>query len=298
MTPTVIVVGSINVDLCAFVERLPRPGETVIGGTFVQEQGGKGANQAVAAARLGARVVLVGMVGDDDLGDAARVDLAGEGVEVGEVKIGERHTGVAEILVDSTGENLIAVASGANDELTASSVTESLDRIDVPEAVLTTVLEIPMAAVNAAASVAKDRGWQLILNPAPAAPLPDELLSMCDVVTPNQHEVVGLGKSSPEELLAAGASSVVVTRSAEGAELLRPGLAPHHQSAFEVDASDTTGAGDAFTGSLAWALAGGSDLPAAVRTATACAALATRSHGARGSMPTPQELQDLLDAET
>jgi ribokinase len=137
MTPTVIVVGSINVDLCAFVERLPRPGETVIGGTFVREQGGKGANQAVAAARLGARVIMVGMVGDDDLGSAARSNLAGEGVEVGEVGAGAKHTGVAEILIDSRGENLIAVASGANDELTSEVVTEALGRIDAQDAVVT-----------------------------------------------------------------------------------------------------------------------------------------------------------------
>jgi ribokinase len=295
MTPTVIVVGSINVDLCAFVERLPAPGETVMGGTFVREQGGKGANQAVAAARLGARVVLVGMVGRDDMGDAARANLTEEGVDVTEVGAGEGHTGVAEILIDSRGENLIAVASGANNELTAPRVTESLGRIDARDAVVTSVLEVPVPAVTAAATVARERGWRLILNPAPAKPIPDELLSLCDVLTPNQHEVGGLGKQSPEELLAAGVSSVVVTLGADGAELLRPGLPPHHQPAFGVQASDTTGAGDAFTGALAWALASGSDLEAGLRAAGACAALSTRAHGARGGMPTRKELDDFLE---
>jgi ribokinase len=294
----VIVVGSINVDLCTFVERLPRPGETVTGGTFVREQGGKGANQAVAAARLGARVVLVGMVGDDEMGESARANLAEEGVDVDEVTFAGRHTGVAEIIIDSAGENLIAVASGANDELTPASVTESLGRIEARDAVMTSVLEIPKAAVTAAAAVANERGWPLILNPAPAAPLSDELLGRCDVLTPNEHEVTGLGRQSPEELLAAGASSVVVTRGAAGAELFRSGQPSHQQPAFQVDATDTTGAGDAFTGSLAWALASGNDLPAALHTAAACAALSTRSHGARGSMPTRQELEEFLATQS
>lgn len=290
-----IVVGSINVDLCAFVERLPGPGETVMGGTFVREHGGKGANQAVAAARLGADVTLIGMVGDDDMGRAARSNLADERVNVDEVKVGERHTGVAEILIDSQGENLIAVASGANDELTASAVTESLGRIDVADAVVTSVLEVPMAAVSAAATFATDRGWTFILNPAPAARLTPELVSMCDVLTPNEHEVAKLGWDSPQDLLAAGTGAVIVTRGSQGAELFGTDSSTHHQAAFKVDVTDTTGAGDAFTGSLAWALAGGNDVLAAVRIAAAGAALATREHGARTSMPTRGELQDLLD---
>jgi ribokinase len=294
MTPTVIVVGSINVDLCAFVERLPRPGETVIGGTFVREQGGKGANQAVAAARLGARVIMVGMVGDDDLGSAARSNLAGEGVEVGEVGAGAKHTGVAEILIDSRGENLIAVASGANDELTSEVVTEALGRIDAQDAVVTSVLEVPMPAVTAAASIAGERGWSFILNPAPAAPLSDDLLRRCDVLTPNEHELEGLGRSSAEELLAAGAGAVIVTQGAQGADLFRPGAPAHHQPAFEVEATDTTGAGDAFTGALAWALASGAELTDASRKAAACAALSTLAPGARGGMPTRAQLENLL----
>jgi ribokinase len=294
MTSTVIVVGSINVDLVAFVERLPRPGETVIGGTFTRAQGGKGANQAVAAARLGGRVVMVGMVGDDDLGEAARASLADEGVDMAEVKVGEKHTGVAEILVDSGGENLIAVASGANDELTAEGVTEALRRMDADDAVVTSVLEIPTPAVTAAATVAGERGWSFILNPAPAAEVPEDLLSRCDVVTPNEHELAGLGWVSPEEMLEAGAGAIVVTRGAQGAELFREGQPPHHQPAFEVEVTDTTGAGDTFTGSLAWALAGGADLTAALETAAASAALSTRAGGARGGMPTPEDLESFL----
>jgi ribokinase len=294
VTPTVIVVGSINVDLCAFVERLPHPGETVIGGTFEREQGGKGANQAVAAARLGARVIMVGMVGDDDLGSAARANLAGEGVEVGEVRAGAKHTGVAEILIDSRGENLIAVASGANDELTSEAVTGALGRINVQEAVVTSVLEVPVPAVMAAATVAGERGWSFILNPAPAAPLSDDLLRRCDVLTPNEHELEGLGRPSAEELLAGGARAVIVTQGAQGADLFRPAAPAHHQPAFEVEAIDTTGAGDAFTGALAWALASGAELTDAIRTAAACGALSTLAPGARGGMPTRTQLEDFL----
>jgi ribokinase len=292
--PTVIVVGSINVDLCAFVDRLPRPGETVIGGTFVREQGGKGANQAVAAARLGSRVVMVGSVGDDDLGAAARSSLAAEGIDVGEVKAGKSHTGVAEILIDSAGENLIAVASGANDELSADSVRATLERIDADDAVVTSVLEIPMPAATAAATVAQERRWRFILNPAPANRVPEALLRACDVITPNEHELDGLGWESPEGLIAAGAGAVVVTGGAKGAELFRPEAPPHHQPAFEVDAIDTTGAGDAFTGALAWALATGEDLELAVRTAAACAALSTQDRGARTGMPTAPQLRSFL----
>jgi ribokinase len=294
VTPTVVVVGSINVDLVAFVDRLPRPGETVIGGTFAREQGGKGANQAVAAARLGGRVVMVGMVGDDDLGEAARSRLADEGVDVDEVKVGGKHTGVAEILVDAGGENLIAVASGANDELTAESVTEALRRIDADQAVITSVLEIPIAAVTAAAKVAGERGWSFILNPAPATEVPADLLSRCDVVTPNEHELAGLGWGSAEEMLEAGAGAIVVTRGAQGAELFRSGQRPHHQPAFEVNATDTTGAGDTFTGALAWALANGHELAESLEMAAAAAALSTGARGARTGMPTASQLESFL----
>jgi ribokinase len=293
VTPTVIVVGSINVDLCTFVARLPRPGETVIGGTFERQQGGKGANQAVAAARLGAHVVMVGVVGDDDLGRAARADLAQEGVDVDEVAVGSKHTGVAEILIDETGENLIAVATGANDELTADRVTASLHGIDVRDAVVLSVLEIPMVAVSAAAAVAAERGWPFVLNPAPAAPLASDLLARCDVLTPNEHEVDRLGYGGTLELLAAGARAVVVTRGAAGADLVLADRPAHHQPAFRIEPLDTTGAGDAFTGALAWALAGGNDLEAAVETAAAAAALSTRSRGARSGMPTRAQVEKL-----
>jgi ribokinase len=146
----------------------------------------------------------------------------------------------------------------------------------------------------AAATVAGERGWSFILNPAPAAPLADDLLRRCDVLTPNEHELEGLGRSSAQELLAAGAGAVIVTQGAQGADLFRPGAPAHHQPAFEVEATDTTGAGDAFTGALAWALASGAELTDAIRKAAACGALSTLAPGARGGMPTRAQLENLL----
>jgi ribokinase len=294
VTATVIVVGSINVDLFTYVEKLPRPGETVSGGTFSRAHGGKGANQAVAAARLGARAVFVGMVGDDDLGQGALSELGRDGVELGEVRTGKSHTGVAQILVDANGENLIAVALGTNDELTASMVGESLARVHAVDAVVCSVLEIPEDAVLAAARTASERGWRFVLNPAPARALPRELLARCHVLTPNEHEVSMLGVKSPEDLLAAGAEALVVTRGAAGTDLMRAGLPPHHRSARKVNAVDTTGAGDAFSGSLAWALAEGESLERAVEVATVAGALSTLRPGARAGMPTRAELEGAL----
>ena len=298
MTSTVIVVGSINVDLVTSVERLPGPGETVIGGSFNRVHGGKGGNQAVAASRLGAQTLMVGVVGEDDLGDAARDELASENVGVAEVRSGHDPTGVAQVLVDAAGENLIAVAGGANEELTGDMVRESFGRVDASEAVVCAVLEIPEEAVLEAAAQARRRGWPFVLNPAPARPLSEELLALCSVVTPNEHEASGLGRESPEDLLEGGSEAVVVTRGVKGADLLRLDRPPHHQDAFQVQSVDTTGAGDAFSGALAWALASGRDMDSAVMLASAGAALSTKSAGARAGMPTQEQLEGFLRART
>lgn len=294
MNGTVVVVGSINVDLVTTTERLPAPGETVTGGTFGHHHGGKGANQAVAIARLGGNVVLIGMVGDDEYGGAARAELERDGVALNEVRIGSEHTGVAQILVDATGENLIAVAPGANREITGEVISESFDRVDADNAVVLTVLEIPDDAVLAAATAARRRGWPFVLNPAPARDLAPELLAACDVVTPNEHEARLLGAGSAEGLLDAGAAAVVVTRGARGADLLRADRPPHHQAAFDVDVLDTTGCGDAFSGTLAWGLANRLSIEDALEVAAAAGALATRRVGARAGLPSRTEIDDLL----
>jgi ribokinase len=293
MPARVVVVGSINVDLVTRVPRLPEPGETVIGGTFHKTHGGKGANQAVAAARLGASTLIVGAVGGDEFGREARAVLAREGVDVSWLGTSDLPTGVAQILVGETGENLIAVASGANGDVSAERVTEALRAALAPGAVVLASLEVPVEAVEAAAAVARERGCRLILNPAPARDLPAELLSSCDLLTPNEIEARVLGLSQPEALWERGVSAVVVTRGSAGADLLRPGARVHHQAAFPVEVVDTTGAGDAFSATLAWALAGGRSLEEAVALAAAGGALATRAMGARAGFGAREEVEAL-----
>ena len=289
-----IVVGSVNVDLTTRVPRLPAPGETVIGGTFAQAPGGKGGNQAAAAAKLGADTWIVGVVGADPFGDAARGDLQAAGVRLSEVRTGRRHTGVAEILVDASGENLIAVASGANDELTAAMVEESLERLPTRGSVVLASLEVPDAAIAAAARAAGTRGARLVLNPAPARALADEVIAACDVLTPNEHEAAALAPGSIGELLDRGASAVVVTLGAAGADLVRPDAPPQHQRAYPVDVVDTTGAGDAFSATLAWALAEARPLEEAVELAAAAGALSTRAVGARAGLATRAEIVEMI----
>lgn len=277
-----VVVGSVNVDLVVQVPTLPAAGETVIGGTFSHTPGGKGGNQAVAAARLGARTWFVGLVGDDDLGAEARRDLEKAGVDVSHLGTADAPTGVAAILVDDNGENLIAVASGANGLLNAALVRTAFERIPAERAVVLANLEIPDQAVAAASEEAAARGWPFVLNAAPARPVPTSVLGRCDLVMANEAEA---------EVIDEAARTVVVTRGPQGAEIRRAGRDAHHQEAFPVEAVDTTGAGDAFVATVAWALADGRDLEDAVRLAAAAGALACRKVGARAALPDRGELE-------
>jgi ribokinase len=296
MTGKVIVVGSVNVDLTiAGLAELPRPGATVVGGTFERSQGGKGANQAAAAARLGAATSLVGVVGPDDLGAEALEDLRSRGVDVSFVSRGEDPTGVALIVVDGAGENLIAVASGANHELSGELVTDALARLALEGDVVVAVLEVPDEAVAAAAAASERSGATFVLNPAPARRLDARLLSRCDWIVPNQNEAELLG--GPEELVAGGAGTVIVTRGGDGADLYGPDGARLHQPPFEVEVVDTTGAGDAFTAALAWALSEGAAPPRALALAAAAGALSTRAAGARGSLPDGAEVTALAGVD-
>jgi ribokinase len=278
------VVGSVNVDLVVTAPALPGPGETVGDGRFERHGGGKSANQAVAAARRGARVRMVAAVGDDDLGDEAVGLLEAEGIDVSAVRRLEGSaTGVALIVVDDAGENQIAVAPGANAALDAAWVERSL-RGAAGGAVLL-ALEVPDAAVLAAARAAREGGLGLVLNPAPARDLPEELLALSPVLTPNRAEARALtGEDAPEAAARALArrtqAPVVVTLGREGA-LLVEGDALERVSAPSVRAVDTTGAGDAFNGVLAHELARGAALLDAVRTAVEVAAESTRAAGAR-----------------
>lgn len=295
------MVGSVNIDLVTSVPRLPRPGETVIGGTFHQGGGGKGANQAVAAARLGAMTWLVGATGDDPFGELARTELAAAGVDVTHLARSIEATGIAQILVGEGGENLIAVSSGANATVGASQVSRALMDLLQPGWVVLANLEVPDEAVEAAAVCARQLGARFLLNPAPARPIDDRIFRLCDILTPNEHEVDVLcaaigAPGQPEALLGTGIENLVVTRGARGASLYRRGQPVHEQPAFAMEAVDTTGAGDAFNGALAWALAGGSDEVESLRIAAAAGALSTRALGARNGPPTQSELLWLLPA--
>ena len=296
-TPHIVVVGSVNVDMVVKGPRLPVPGESVVGERFVMASGGKGANQAVAAARLGARVSLIAKVGGDVFGDEAIENFRREGIDVnGVLRDADNPTGVALILVDAAGENLISVATGANNALTPEEVSRAADRIRAAD-VLMLQLETPLETVCRAAEIAAAAGVPVILNPAPAASLPDRLWPHLTCLTPNESEAewltgVAVGdeagaRRAAAKLLAKGVRAVVVTL-ARGALLVdcRGALLVPSRT---VDAVDATAAGDAFNGGLAWALASGRDLPTAVRQACLIGALSATRLGAQPSLPTYEE---------
>jgi ribokinase len=307
----VLVVGSVNVDLVVAAPRLPGPGQTVTGGDLARYQGGKGGNQATAAARLGARVAFVGAVGDDEMGRQARSALALEGIDVAGLAVSSRATGVALIVVDPRGENLITVAPGANDEVHAVHVRTALAALAPgPDDVVLVCREIPPDGVRAALEVGREAGSITILNPAPADGLDAATLALADILTPNETELALLGglgsaRGNPEtaarQVLAgqptdagegdAHGRAVVVTLGAAGALIVRAAGAAVAVPAPAVEVVDTTGAGDTLNGALAAGLADGLDLAGAVRRAVAAAALSTTRPGARGGMPTRAELE-------
>jgi ribokinase len=288
----VIVIGSVNIDLVAVGGRLPRPGETVSMTRFVETQGGKGGNQASAAAALGARVHFVGAVGSDHWGQAARADLAQRGIDVGALATVDGATGVAIILVDDSGENSIAIVPGANAAVSPAAVEAALGAIDADDAVLVACLEVPLDAVAAAAQAASARGGRVVLNPAPASRLPAELVAAATVITPNETEVDALG--GVDALLAAGAGAVVVTRGAGGTDVHAADGSVIHVEPSRAEVVDTTGAGDAFTAALAVGLANGRQLRDAVAWASAAGAIATEGLGARGSLPSAAQVDARL----
>ncbi len=297
MTPRVVVVGSVNLDLVIRVDHLPAPGETVTGGSFARSGGGKGANQALAARRAGADVWFIAEVGDDEIGSEALVDLDAAGVDLtGVSRSKTTPTGVALIIVDGGGENMIAVASGANAGLSATHVENAIQA--TPEGGVVVVnFEIPDEALLAAAAAAGRTGRQLVVNPAPARSLPDGLESMGPLLTPNRDEAAALtGEEDPNQsarvLGRRTGSPVVVTLGADGALLLDNGT-PIEVGAPSVRPVDTTGAGDVFTGALASRLAAGRPVEAAVRWAVAAAALSTTRLGAR-SAPHVTEVEQSL----
>jgi ribokinase len=301
--PNLVVIGSSNTDLVVQATRIPAPGETVLGSSYKMVGGGKGANQAVAAARLGANVTFVARVGSDAFGEAALEGLLREGVATDFVFRDEQaHSGVALIVVDEQGENAIAVAPGANNQLCVADVDRAKHHITKADAVLLQ-LEIPLEVVLYSATLATEAGVPVILNPAPARPLTPELLHAVTVLTPNQHEAALLsgvtvtGSESAREaghaLRRLGVPTVVITLGAAGALLVSENIVEHVPGS-RVVAVDTTAAGDSFSSALAVALAAGMTLTPAAHFAAAAGALAVTRVGAQPSLPTRSEVEDFL----
>lgn len=296
----ILVIGSTNIDLIAQVKHLPRPGETVGEARFIQSNGGKGANQAVAAARLGGDVGFVSCLGDDAAAAALRQQFTADGIDTeGLFTAAQTPTGTALIFVSEEGENCIAVSPGANHQLTPAAIDAVAERIAGAEYLLLQ-LEIPMETVVRAIEKASEAGTRVVLNPAPAMPLADELLRKLYLITPNRTEIetlTGIPVHTPKDasraaavLLAKGVEHVIVTLGSEGALIKTPTeetLIP----ACPVTAVDTTAAGDVFNGALLVALSEGRPLREVVRFAARCAAISVTRMGAQTSIPWRREIE-------
>jgi ribokinase len=290
----VVVVGSINMDLVTLAPRFAEPGETILGERFLTVHGGKGANQAVAAARLGADVALIGALGDDAFGNELHDGLGREGISLEHVaRIADCGSGTASITV-AQGENHIVVVPAANARVTPAQIEGAQSTLTSADAILVQ-MEIPLESVEATLRLGHKLGKPVILNPAPAQKLPMDWLKLARYLTPNQHELaILLGASGDEDfrtLMQRAPAPVVLTRGSDGA-WYRDGGEPQHQAGFKVEAVDTTGAGDTFNAALAVFLHEG--LPSAVRKACAAAALSVTRLGAQGGMPTRAELDAFL----
>lgn len=303
MKSKVVVVGSYNTDLTIKTERIPRPGETIIGGVFSEGGGGKGANQAVAAARTGANVSFIARVGNDALGKLGIQRLTDEGINTDYIlRDNDSATGVAFIVVDERGENSIVVASGANAKLSSTDIDKANDEISSAD-VLLVQLESPVDAIYSAIKKAHDKGAVVILNPAPAQTLSSKILNDIDVITPNKVEaemITGIKVSDEDSLRSivlkffdSGIKTVIITLGSKGmfvgsTEWMK--LIP----AYKVCPVDSTGAGDIFSGALAAFLAEGMQMEKAVKMAAASASISVTRLGAQSSAPNRKEIEEFL----
>lgn len=300
--PAIAVVGSLNIDLIAYTQRVPGPGETVMGDRFAMGFGGKGANQAVMAARLGARVSMVGALGDDVYADMTFDNLARQGVDSAHVARAPGSSGVAPIWVEPDGTNRIIVVGGANDAVDPAAAAEAVRSMRRLDAVIGQ-LEIPQAVTTAAFQAARARGVVTILNPAPAAPLDADLLAASDWLIPNEHELAILaggdtvdpeGDAAFVAYAARVGCRLVVTLGSRGAAVVRADGSVARVPAVPVTAVDTTGAGDAFVGAFAYGLAAGFDEERAVRLGIACASDSVTRPGTQSSFASPVVAARLL----
>ncbi|MCP3943973.1 MAG: ribokinase [Desulfobacteraceae bacterium] len=303
---SIIVVGSSNTDMIIKVPHLPKPGETILGSEFIKAAGGKGANQAVAAARAGGKVTFIAKVGDDIFGESAVNGFVENKINIDHVtKDAKAPSGVAQIFVADDGENCIAVASGANAKLSVDDITRATDKIESAD-ILLTQLETPIETISKAVEIAANNNKIVILNPAPAQPLPDELLANLTLITPNETEarmLTGIkvidensAAKACEILRKKGVNSVIITMGSKGAfvdHLDQQMMVP----SFKVDTVDTTAAGDVFNGALAVAMAKGKPIYDAVKFANGAAALSVTKLGAQPSVPSLKEIINFLEIQ-
>ena len=297
----IVVIGSSNTDMVVRSETLPRPGESVLGGDFMMAGGGKGANQAIAVARMGHKVIFSAAVGRDMFGDSAIAGYQRFGVDTSYIVRKDTPSGIALIMVDSAAQNSISVALGANNCLTAEDVMPALEHISEGDIVLLQ-LEIPMSTVDACVAVAAQKGAKVVLNPAPAAVVSEQTLSKLYLITPNQTEAQTLtgievvdeasaAAAAAKALIAKGVERVVITMGSQGSFLYQDGkgvIIPAHK----VAAVDTTAAGDVYNGALCAAIAEGMALEDALRFATKAAAISVTRPGAQPSVPSREEVDN------
>ena len=299
MNSKILVIGSSNTDMTIKGERLPVPGETVTGGVFYMGPGGKGANQAVAAKRLGGDVTFICKVGRDIFGDNALAGYEKEGIDISHAMRSDKASGTALILVDESGENCISVASGANGDITPEDI-ESVADVIRSAGFLILQLEVPVESVLKAAKIAHEAGVYVILNPAPARELPKELFQYISLMTPNRTETSFMSgckvtdeaslETAVEKLRGYGVQDFVVTLGSEGSLVFKGGKAELIPS-LKVKAVDATAAGDTFCGALCVALSEGLDLTEAARFATKASAITVQRMGAQASIPTRDEIK-------
>ncbi len=299
--PAIVVLGGINMDLVTLSDRFPEAGETVVGSRFVTYPGGKGANQAVAAARMGGRVMMVGRVGNDAFGPQLLEALAASGVDVSAVGVSETSSGIAVIGIDGSSQNRIVQVLGANDTC-GSAERERIEGLLAQASTLMLQLETSIELSLEVARLAAEAGKRVILDPGPVRPIPEEFFRFCSVITPNETEAqvlvgfpvgdVDAAARAAEALLARGVGCAIVTLGEEGC-CWATAAGGGHVPAMDVEAVDTVGAGDAFNGALAVALAEGKEMRDAVVTATAAGALAVSKIGAQDAMPERAEVERL-----
>jgi ribokinase len=303
----ITVIGSSNTDMIIKVPRIPKPGETVLGGKFSTAPGGKGANQAVAAARSGGNVTFVARVGDDIFGEQALKGFKEDGINTDFIiKDKDAPSGIAEIFVSEDGENSIAVALGANLNLSVYDIIAAKEAI-LSSDILLMQLEIPLKTVQYAAKLAFDHGIRVILNPAPGQPLPIEILKTISILTPNEAEAAmltgikiedeGAGEDAGRILMSKGVNKVIITIGKKGA-LILDSSGSELVGGFKVHAVDTTAAGDIFNGALAVALVEKKNIWEAVKFANAAAALSVTKLGAQPSAPNRKDILDFLENKT